>query len=94
MDDAELGEQLGVQCVSKEVHSLGAVVGEGRECFVNLEVRVREKDRCLMEGLKVILERFGGISGEWGSMGWKTGWWSSIWESRWGCVGKEGWAVE
>lgn len=43
MDDAELGEQLGVQCVSKEVHSLGAVVGEGQECFVNLEVRVREK---------------------------------------------------
>lgn len=60
---------------------------------MDLEVRVREKDRCLMEGLKVILERFGGISGEWGSMGWKTGWWSSIWESRWGCVGKEGWAV-
>lgn len=41
-------EHLGVQCVNKEVHSLGAVVGEGRGCFVNLEVRVREKDRCLM----------------------------------------------
>lgn len=34
--------------VCMEVHSLGAVVGEGQECFVNLEVRVREKDRCLM----------------------------------------------
>lgn len=47
MDDAELGGAVrGSVCM--EVHSLGAVVGKGRECFVNLEVRVREKDRCLM----------------------------------------------
>lgn len=31
------------QCVGKEVHSLGALVGEGRECFVGPEgTRVRE----------------------------------------------------
>lgn len=34
------GKQLGrnwTQCVGKEMHSLGTLVGEGRECFVELE---------------------------------------------------------
>lgn len=34
--DAELGERLGAHCVSREAHSLGAVVGEGREYFVGV----------------------------------------------------------